>query len=351
MQLIQKLPAGPLDLIGDVHGEIDALVRLLKKLGYDSAGTHPEGRNLVFLGDLTDRGPDSPAVLSLVKRLVETTEARCIAGNHELNLMRDAQKHGNEWWTQPSATPRLPAKRIDPDERPEFLAFLKTLPLALERGDLRVVHASWNTPAIAEVRARRNDGFDVLGLYAEAEAHLDRYWHDGPGAEAIRAERTGLALKLTDRDHLPPMLPAQARKDVAYQMKNPVRTLTAGEEAPAAKPFWAGGRWRMVQRVKWWQDYDDSPPVIVGHYWRRYTSAPSVLADKYGPDLFHGTEPQHWMGKRRNVYCVDFSVGGRAEQRHAGQPESHCQLAALRVPEWQVVHDDGETWDIGEPGT
>ena len=42
---IQELSEGPLDIVGDVHGEYDALVSLLKKLGYDDLGRHREGRS------------------------------------------------------------------------------------------------------------------------------------------------------------------------------------------------------------------------------------------------------------------------------------------------------------------
>ena len=66
--LVRTLFAGPLDIVGDVHGEIDALRTLLGHLGYAEDGSHPENRRLVFLGDLTDRGPDSPAVIDLVKQ-------------------------------------------------------------------------------------------------------------------------------------------------------------------------------------------------------------------------------------------------------------------------------------------
>jgi hypothetical protein len=52
------------------------------------------------------------------------------------------------------------------------------------------------------------------------------------------------------------------------------------------------------------------------------------------------------MGLRRNVYCVDFSVGGRYAQRAANKPLHMCRLAAVRVPEWQVVYDHGEMQDI-----
>ncbi len=66
-KLIQELFSGPIDIVGDIHGEIEALRQLLKSLGYDQYGIHPDGRRLVFVGDLVDRGPNSPAVVELVK--------------------------------------------------------------------------------------------------------------------------------------------------------------------------------------------------------------------------------------------------------------------------------------------
>ena len=67
--LVRPLFAGPIDIVGDIHGEIDALLALLHHLGYAEDGIHAQGRRLVFVGDLTDRGPDSPSVVSLVGRL------------------------------------------------------------------------------------------------------------------------------------------------------------------------------------------------------------------------------------------------------------------------------------------
>jgi hypothetical protein len=61
--LVGRLNEGPLDIIGDVHGEITILERLLAHLGYDSDGHSESNRSLVFLGDLVDRGPNNPAVL------------------------------------------------------------------------------------------------------------------------------------------------------------------------------------------------------------------------------------------------------------------------------------------------
>ncbi|MFF4863303.1 polynucleotide kinase-phosphatase [Streptomyces sp. NPDC001231] len=73
---------GPFDIIGDIHGCSAELEALLAKLGY-ADGAHPEGRTAVFVGDLVDRGPDSPGVLRRVMSMVEAGDALCVPGNHE----------------------------------------------------------------------------------------------------------------------------------------------------------------------------------------------------------------------------------------------------------------------------
>ena len=81
--------SGPFDVIGDVHGCRAELEQLLTELGYtlerDAAGQpanarHPEGRRAVFVGDLVDRGPDTPGVLRLVMGMVAAGTALCVAG-------------------------------------------------------------------------------------------------------------------------------------------------------------------------------------------------------------------------------------------------------------------------------
>lgn len=63
--LVKNLPDGPLDIVGDVHGELDALKQLLEVMGYSVDGVHPEGRKLVFVGDLTeDRTAQALSTLS-----------------------------------------------------------------------------------------------------------------------------------------------------------------------------------------------------------------------------------------------------------------------------------------------
>ncbi|MBQ1090274.1 polynucleotide kinase-phosphatase [Streptomyces sp. B93] len=73
---------GPFDIIGDIHGCASELEALLGKLGYTD-GVHPEGRTAVFVGDLVDRGPDSPGVLRRVMSMVKSGNALCVPGNHE----------------------------------------------------------------------------------------------------------------------------------------------------------------------------------------------------------------------------------------------------------------------------
>ncbi|MEU9921772.1 polynucleotide kinase-phosphatase [Streptomyces griseoluteus] len=73
---------GPFDIIGDIHGCSAELESLLAKLGY-ADGVHAEGRTAVFVGDLVDRGPDSPAVLRRVMGMVAAGTALCVPGNHE----------------------------------------------------------------------------------------------------------------------------------------------------------------------------------------------------------------------------------------------------------------------------
>jgi len=103
---------GPFDIIGDVHGCFTELTELLTKLGYtvnrtdEGQGNHgfkvetPEGRKAIFLGDLVDRGPDSPSVLKLVMSMVNSGAAYCVPGNHDMKLQKylsgkDVQlKHG-----------------------------------------------------------------------------------------------------------------------------------------------------------------------------------------------------------------------------------------------------------------
>ena len=89
----RKSETGPFDIIGDIHGCFDELCVLLEKLGYaidreKLAAAPPQGRKAIFLGDLCDRGPKNVEALRLVTGMVESGAAYCVAGNHDVKLLK-----------------------------------------------------------------------------------------------------------------------------------------------------------------------------------------------------------------------------------------------------------------------
>jgi len=343
--MLHTLPDAPLDIIGDIHGELEALHALLHHLGYQPDGTHPQGRRLVFVGDLCDRGPDSPGVIALVRRLVEAERAQAILGNHEVNLLRGERKHGNNWfWDEVNSDEHKyePYTRAKAQEREGLLRFLGELPLALQRDDLRVVHAAWDDASLQQVLAR--PGVAPQALFAEWDQVIDKRLHDSGLLEASKAEKDAWRHALKDPEQNVPLLEATGRCGEQRQMGNPLRVLVSGVERMGREPFYSSGEWRFADRIKWWDDYQDATPVVVGHYWRQFKPVDRRQYGKGAPNLFEDVPPHHWHGAAGNVFCVDFSVGGRYQERYSGQTQGHnTRLAALRWPECTLVLDDGET--------
>ena len=346
---VARLFDGPLDVIGDVHGEIGALQSLLGHLGYADDGTHPDGRRAVFVGDLCDRGPDSPAALDLVMTWVQAGRAQCALGNHELNVLLGEPKHGNGWFFDRNHELAngefLHSRAATAERRATWIAFLAQLPLALARDDLRVVHACWDEVGLAKLRPLLAAGASYREVYAtfDAKAHM----HLRESGVAARAAREIHAYRhsFKDRSAVLPLLPAYAEQATQLQNANPVKVITSGLEGPSERPIWAGGRWRMTCRARWWQQYRDAPAVVMGHYWRidHRARAADVTGDWDYPLADYG--PYEWMGPRHNVFCVDYSVGGRyAERARGGQPPYQTRLAALRWPERELFFDDGERY-------
>lgn len=90
-------PAERIYAIGDIHGRSDCLDTLIAAIDADDSARGPARTTLVFLGDLTDRGPDSRGV---VERLIAYGAARrCVflMGNHEEVLI-------NAWEGDDSST-------------------------------------------------------------------------------------------------------------------------------------------------------------------------------------------------------------------------------------------------------
>jgi len=343
MSLVQKLPSGPLDIIGDIHGEYDALCNLLRHLGYDENGGHNDGRSLVFVGDFCDRGPDSPAVLALLEHLVRSGRAVAVLGNHEMNLLRGSAKDGAGWFFDERLarddSKYAPFKRLDATKKADTIKFLASLPVALEREDLRVVHAAWIAGHIDGIRHL------AIGSIMENDRRLDADTQQlcQDLKLQMQAELHAHSPGLEDPDSSPPFMHAHAAYDVLMQMHNPLRVLTSGVESKWHEPFYSGGKWRFVGRVQWWNEYKGQLPVVVGHYWRRFNAFDRGHVGKGGEDLFENTSPLAWHGADGNVFCVDFSVGGRwSARKNKDFPESDCKLAALQWPERLLCFDDGQ---------
>ena len=270
------------DVVGDVHGQFDKLVALLTHLGYRDTGgawRHPD-RSVIFVGDLIDRGPKQLATVELVRRMVQAASARCVMGNHEFNaiawatpdpehpgkFLRDHHKPGNREQHQAF----LDEVECTPHQK-EITDWFKTLPLWLDLGDLRIVHACWHQMSM-----------DLLQPLM------------GPG-QTLTNE---LILLASRKGHW------------AYQA---IETICKGPEVelPAGISFKdKEGKVRTEVRVRWWQadlsTYRQAaigppqemqmipdvpmpsdrvghpyvgPPVLFGHYW--FTGTPTVISPRF----------------------------------------------------------------------
>lgn len=301
---IRPLPDGSLDIVGDIHGEIDALRDLMSALGYDARGSHPLGRRLVFVGDFIDRGPDSPGVVRLVGNLLDRGLAYAVMGNHDLSVASGRMKHYNAWFF--GHEPVGPTERpvTTERERDELRSILRTLPVGLARSDLRVVHACWHEPSASALM------------------------HATDPVDANKSHRDAIRARFSGRHDTP-------EASLALQNENPIKVMTSGLEMPVATPFFGGGKLRTQARRPWWDEHAEGPMVIFGHYWR--VQMKPELA------VFHGYELDEWLGSGRAM-CIDYSVGWRANERRQGKGpgEFTGRLAALRWPECELVFDDGE---------
>lgn len=170
---------GPFDLIGDVHGCFDELVSLLDQLGYRIESTqesykifHPEGRQIVFLGDLVDRGPKTPEVLRLAMDAVKSNVAFCVLGNHERKLRRALQghkvkiSHGLAESLEQLATETATF-------RTEVVEFLSRLNFHYVFDDGRLVAAHAGLPEV--MHGRHADKVDRFCLYGQTSAATDKF--------------------------------------------------------------------------------------------------------------------------------------------------------------------------------
>ena len=177
------------DLIGDVHGCADELEALLQKLGYKRVENrsgqglycgplyqHPEKRQVVFLGDLVDRGPKILETLRLVASMTEAGSALCLLGNHDDKLMRYLKgnavkiQHGLE--TTIEALESLPGRERRLFQH-DLQLFLQSLPfqLNLDGKKLIAAHAGLKKSLHGRVDAKARS----FALYGETTGARDEY--------------------------------------------------------------------------------------------------------------------------------------------------------------------------------
>ena len=322
---VRPLRPGPLAIIGDVHGEREALESLLR---------HLDDRHRVYLGDLIDRGPDSPGVVRLVSEEVQSGRSTVILGNHELNLLRELPKPDNGWFrgeVQYFGDEPMPQAFATEAEQISILDFIATMPLALERQDLRVVHASWGP--VDEVR-------DTTAGVREAFTQFERSIMDGLKRDGLWDTVFRKRWRVLKDPRAKPVLDrAMQEHEYRIQNGNPVKWLTSGPEGKRDDLEWINGRWRQLERLAWWRAYREDIAVVVGHYWRLLPKGSSLKIVDSGK--FGGAPPHGALGPMRNVYCIDYSVGRRFLDRLRGRPYTG-RLAALLWPERDLVFDDGE---------
>ncbi len=286
-------PARSFDIIGDVHGCAHTLERLLDTLGYKRvAGVwrHPR-RQALFLGDIVDRGPRIREALHIVHDMVEAGQAFCIMGNHEYNALG---------WVTPALpgsgkafvrehTPRH-ARLIDetlaqfaqhPADWHDFLNWFYQLPLFIDAGRFRLVHACWDRQLIEPLRQQYPDGrIDEHFIQASAVSNsfaatvcnrllrgTDMRLPDGltlTGGDGLT--RAFFRTKFWEED-------PQTYGDIVFQ--------------PDALPAEvANAPLSHSQKNALLRYAEDEPMLFVGHYWRSGNPAPI----------------------RPNLACLDYSA-------------------------------------------
>ena len=178
----QRGECGPFDIIGDVHGCADELQELLGKLGYGVTwpvglqGTGglpltsaPEGRRVIFVGDLVDRGPRAADTVAIVMAMCAAGHALCVPGNHDVKFRKwldgnhVAMTHGLEITAHSYA-------RVNAARRAEVSRFIKALPfyLWLDEGRLVVTHAGLQADMIGTT-SHKIENFCIYGDVAHGK--------------------------------------------------------------------------------------------------------------------------------------------------------------------------------------
>jgi len=276
------------DLIGDIHGYADPLVRLLDKLGYaeqDGVWRHPT-REVVFLGDFIDRGPHQREVIDVVRPMIDSGAALAVMGNHEFNALAFHTPHPDTGeplrpWSKKNRDQHdafITAYAGREDEMRETLDWFRTLPLWLDLGALRVIHACWDPHLLSEVRAEV-DGQHLTDELLVAGSEPGTWQH-----EAIDSLLKGKEIDLPE---------GKSMRDKGGNQRHRIRVRWWDSHATTYREAHFGPESAEthipddpIQGDHLVEYSHDDPPCFVGHYWLEGEPAP--LAP--------------------NIACLDYSV-------------------------------------------
>lgn len=289
------------DIIGDVHGCATKLEQLLDDLGYapDETGAyrHPE-RRAVFVGDLIDRGPEQLRVLEIVKPMVDSGSAQIVMGNHEFNAIAYHTEHPERSgeYLRPhneknQAQHQKFLDQVTGEQRAYYLEWFKTLPLWLDLGDLRIVHACWHEKSMKVVEQELGSNrLNTLDQLVRASTKGERLY------DAVEILLKGPEISLVDRGQ-PPYLDKDGHRRTEARVrwwKEGATTLHALAEMGGKLRTEDGAPYPELPGIEVPADersyvYTDDVPVFYGHYWREGT-------------------PEHLLDWTAHSACVDFSA-------------------------------------------
>lgn len=314
------------DLIGDIHGYATPLKRLLDRLGYrESQGTwsHPELRQVIFLGDFIDRGPDQVETVRIARAMVDAGTALAVMGNHEFNAVawatEDHAQHGKHLRAHSNKNGRQHAEYLQQvvegsELHQEHIAWFKTLPLHLDLDGLRVVHACWDPKSLKALDDHLDDQQCIL---PDAWPELT---HEGtPGYEAVETLIKGLEIPLPE---------GHAFFDKDGNPRENIRTRWWWQKEGITYRDLAMVPAKAIQQIPHkpipehlMPGYEGDKPLFVGHYW--LTGTPEPLTP--------------------HIACLDYSIAGRGIK-----PGETPKLCAYRWDGEQELHSDRLIWVEGQ---
>ena len=276
------------DIVGDIHGHADKLQRLLRRLGYeerDGIYRHAS-RQLIFVGDFIDRGPEIRRTLQIARAMIDAGTARAVMGNHELNALLYHTKGPEGKWLRPHNEKNIAQHQAtldqialsDPAEWKDWLNWMLKLPLWLDLGSCRVVHAAWDDESVQTLETQ--DRLTKRDLAKVGNPHTLE-------GKAVDFLLKGPEYKLGDRTLLADK-EGFARTSVRAKWWIPIRPgMTHAEAAmPVGKIRGEGG----VPMGFALPGYSPTAsPVFFGHYWLDPKATKDPLAS--------------------NVACLDYSAG------------------------------------------